>query len=319
MIRNRRHHPNLLAQQQGVVIIVALFFVALVAAISWYMMGRLERDTHRTQLLLRNVNAELYAQGSLQWAITQLKANVENQKPDQIVDRFPMASPVDEVNGYRISSTVTDAQARFNLNNLRNPKAQEDFRRLVHLLVPALANQQLDEMLVATVDWVTPGQQLNKLNKYYMGLPQPYRAAHALMVNASEWRQVKGVTPALYAAMEKYLVALPATTQVNVLNAPGALLAALSPDMDLSAGLNVEKICRQKKPITTDAFLAIDVMKTHPIEKDKITILSNYFLVETKVEIEDQHIVLYTLVERKGSGGNNASVTIISQSKSVPG
>ena len=116
-----------LKRQQGVVIVVALFIVALVATMAYMMMSRFSRDTLRTSLILRNTQAEFYARGSIVWAIDQLRTNWEKRKPNQIVDVMPVKSPVIDVNGYKISSTIYDMQARFNLNNLNNANAQKRF------------------------------------------------------------------------------------------------------------------------------------------------------------------------------------------------
>src|SRR3990167_1767650 len=93
-------------KQQGVVIVVALFIVALVATMAYIMMSRLARDTRQTTLILRNVQAENYAQGSIAWARDHLKNDFERQKPKQMIDPVPIQSPIKEVDGYKISSKI---------------------------------------------------------------------------------------------------------------------------------------------------------------------------------------------------------------------
>src|SRR5258708_1218566 len=114
-VRLHSSHPSR-SHQQGVVIVVALFIVALVATMAYVMMARLERDTRCTTLILRDTQAEFYAQGSIAWAMDQLRNNWEKQKPNQLVDITPITSPVMNENGYRIVSTIYDMQARYNLN-----------------------------------------------------------------------------------------------------------------------------------------------------------------------------------------------------------
>src|SRR5579885_1274107 len=221
--------PRYVRRQQGVVIVLALFIVALVATLAYVMMSRLERDTRRTSLLLRDTQAEFYAQGSIAWAMEQLRANLANQKPNLPVDVIPLKSPVDEVNGYKISSTIYDMQARFNLNNLGNPESQADFKRLLQLVDPKINEQQAQQIVLAATDWITPGQQQNEYNKYYMDRPLPYRAAHRPMASASELQLVKGMTPQLFSLLQPYVTALPVTTQVNLRTATPQVMAALAP------------------------------------------------------------------------------------------
>ncbi|MBV9575373.1 MAG: general secretion pathway protein GspK, partial [Gammaproteobacteria bacterium] len=102
------------------VIVIALFIVALAATMAYVMMSRLERDTRRTSLLLHYTQANFYAQGSIVWAMDQLRNNWERQKTNKLVDEIPIKSPENVMNGYKISSTIYDMQSRFNLNNLNN-------------------------------------------------------------------------------------------------------------------------------------------------------------------------------------------------------
>jgi general secretion pathway protein K len=175
-----------LRDESGAVIVIALFFMALIATMAYYMMSRLERDTHRTSLLLRSTQAELYAAGSVDWAIDQLRTNLKNKKPNVICDNIPIQSPVNEVNGYTISSKITDMQSRINLNNLTTPEAQVNFKRLVKLLDPDMDEGKINALVLALSDWLTPTQQENVYSQYYLHLSPPYRAAHRPMMSASE-------------------------------------------------------------------------------------------------------------------------------------
>jgi len=307
-----------LKQQEGVVIVVALFFLALVATMAYLMMTRLERDTRRTSLLVHDTQAEFYAQGSIDWAIEQLRDNLAKQKPNVIVDIMPVHSPKNEMNGYVITSHITDMQARINLNNLTTTEAQADFKRLLQLVSPEMNEQKAQEVTLALVDWITPVQQQNEYSKYYLSLPLPYRAAHRPMTSVSELQLVKGMTPALYAALQQYITALPASTLINVQTAPAHVLAALSPKMTVETAKTVEKVRTDTKMTSIEAFLNLDVIKNHAVPAEKITVISNYFLVETTVAIEKQKVVLYTLLERTGKD-NKGSISVIWQSKSVSG
>ena len=308
----KRHPRRPLKREQGVVIIMALFIVALVAAMAYVMMARLARDTMRTQLIVRTTQAEFYAQGSLAWAMEQLRNNWEKQRPNQIIDVTPIQSPLSEVNGYRISSTIYDAQSRFNLNNLTNIEAQADFKRLLHLLLPDLPESKVEGIALALLEWISPAVQQNE--KYYLDLPTPYREAHRLMMSASESLLVKGMTPEIYRAIQPYIIALPVITPLNVQSASAPLLAMLSPTMNLGTAKVLIAVRSQSPFLSTEHFLNLDIIKNHPLSPEKITITSSYFLVKTEVEIENQQVVLYTLLER-ASKAKKALVTIVWQSK----
>lgn len=307
-----------LRRQEGVVIVVALFFVALVATMAYLMMARLERDTRRTSLLLRDTQAEFYAQGSIDWAKAQLRDNFANQKPNQIVDKMPMKSPENVVNGYHILSEIEDMQARVNVNHVMNAEGQADFKRLLKVVAPSIDTNKATEIQLSLLDWIMPGDGMNEKGKNYLSLNPPYRAAHRMMVSTSELQLIEGMTPALYAALTPYVAALPTVAPINVQTAPAAVLATLSDSMTIDTGKVIEQLRAQQNFPTTDAFLNLDIMKNHKISADKITTVSQYFLVTTTVKIENQKVVLYTLLERTGKEGKSA-VTVIWQSKGVMG
>lgn len=305
-----------LKRQQGVVIVVALLIVALVTALSYTMMARLERDTRRTMLLLRDTQAESLAQGSIAWAIDQLREDVEKAKPGQLVDAVPIKSPVTKVDGFQVASTIYDMQARFNLNNLSKVEVQKNFNHLLQMIDSKLSIDAAQSITKAIVDWITPGAGSSELARYYKELPIPYLPAHRPMLSVSEVKLVKGVTPVLFVALQPYVIALPVETPINVQTASLPVLASLNSQMTMDTAKAIDEARKNKPFATVDAFSALDVVKTHPVEGVSVTTQSNYFLVETIVTIEMQRAVIYTLLERVGISGK-ATVNILWQSKGV--
>lgn len=298
------------------VIVVALFIVALVAVISYAMMSRLERDTRRTSLILRNAEAEYYAQGSIAWAMDQLRTNLEQKKPNKLVDNLPMQSRVGNVDGFKIFSTIYDMQARFNINNISTEEAQADFVRLMKAVDAKLPEEKAREIARATFNWLIPLSPENEFNRYYLDQPVPYRAANQAMQNISELRLVKGMQPALFNAIKSYLIALPAATRINVQTASAPVLITLSPTMTLATAQEIVN-ARAKKPfVNVETFLGLGIVQNHKIKENKITVTSNFFLVATNVSKEKQQLVIYTLLERKEKEGKG-SLTILWQSKSM--
>jgi len=316
-IANNRRHRQSLKQQRGVVIVIALFIVALAATMAYVMMSRLERDTRRTSLLLHYTQANFYAQGSIVWAMDQLRNNWERQKTNKLVDEIPIKSPENVMNGYKISSTIYDMQSRFNLNNLNNdPESQTNFVRLLQAVSPDLSLQKAQEITRATVDWITPLTQENAYSKFYLSLSPAYQTAHRPMMSSSELRLVQGMTPALFHALEPYIVALPSALPINVQTAPAPVLMSLSPNVSLDVAKTIVET-RSQTPFTSlQTFFNLDIIKNHQLTMNNVTVTSQYFLVETKVAIEKQTLVLYTLLERVANG-NKVLLTILWQSKNI--
>lgn len=311
----QRQMPSL-KRQQGIVIVVALFIVALVATMAAVMMARFDRDTERTQLIMNDRLAEFYAAGSVLWAKDRLRNDWELKKSDQLVDAIPILSPVKEVNGYKIKSTIYDMQSRFNLNNLTTPDSQAQFKHLLQVLLPKLSDTQIQKIVNAVSDWISPVNASNEFSRYYAELPVPYRTAHRLMTVISELRLIKGVTPEVYNALQPYVTALPIVTKVNVQTASVPVLTSLGSTMTVDAAKMIVE-ARQQKPFVKDQdFSSLPVVKNHPIKATDVTTVSAYFWVQTEVTIENQHILLYTLMERAASA-NKTVVNIVWQSKGM--
>jgi general secretion pathway protein K len=305
------------SQQQGAVIVVALFIMALAAAMAYAMVSRLSRDIERTHLIIRNVQAELYAQGAVTWAKDILIENWKKQKnPNQATDKMPIHSPKDKVNGYEITSTLTDMQSKFNINNLSLPEMQPDFKRLFTAIVPDLPNDQVSNIIIAIIDWINPQIQDNEFNKYYLSLPLPYQTAHRPMLSISELQSVKGMTPALFAKIEPYLTALPSSVQINIQSASVPVLLTLSPSMTLTTAQALHEWLSNNKEISKDNLMNLEIARNNNINSERFVITSQFFLLETKVMIEDQVLVLYTLLQRI-TDGNKATVIIFWQSKNL--
>lgn len=300
--------------QQGVVIVVALFVVALVAAMAYVMMARLERDTRRTTMMLRDIQAQYYAQASVDWAVDQLRRHWEVRKSNQRVDQFPLSSPVNNENGYQIISTIEDMQARFNINTLVKPEQQKSFKHLLKALQPNLSEAQLNQITQAIVDWIAPSAQQTEWLRYYAGLSSPYRQPHRPMFSVSELRLVKGVSAGLYNALRPYVTALPSDVAINVQTAGAAVLLTLNQAMTWDTAKALEQTCRANPPLSVEAFQNLSIVKNHGVTADQVTVVSNYFLVRTEVTIENQHVVLYTLLERRLKG-DKVSVIVIWQSE----
>lgn len=289
-----------LNKQRGTAIIVALFVVALVAAAAIAMIDRLRIDMRRTELLLNNTRANFYAEGSIAWAKDQLVNDWKLQQTGRIIDHTPIQSPVNDANDAKVFSIIYDAQANFNINTLSNTQSQTAFIRLLLLLKPDLNTDQAKNLMQNIISWTTPGGNNNKLDDYYGKLHPPYRAPHAPILSISELRMVKDMTPQLFALLAPNITALPADAlQINVNNAPPTVLMSLSPSMSLDGAKTIEAHRQQTPFPTTQDFLNFDIVKNNPItDNSKITVASSYFLVETHVTIGDQHIVLYTLLQR---------------------
>jgi len=292
---------------------VALFVVSLVAVIAVAMLLRLKIDIHRTTLINNATQSNFYAEGSLAWALDSLTNNLKHKKPNQVIDRLPMQSPVDDLNGFKISSTIIDAQGNFNVNNLTALELIGNYIRLIHAVQPELKLEDINVIAASTRDWITPATS-DEFDAYYAKQTPPYRAPHRPMVSVSELRLVKGMTSELYKKLLPYVTALPGTTAININTAGYPVLMSLSPTLSEENAMTIADHFKQSPAANIQDFSNYEVVRNNSIPAEKVTVSSNYFLVKTEVKVGLQQTILYTLLTRtlKNSRPN---VSILWQTK----
>ena len=290
--------PCQVRKQQGVVIIMALFIVALVASLAYFMMARLERDANRALLITRNQQAAFYVAGSVAWAQDQLRQNWLHQSSERVIDNLPLTSPENVEENYHIRSTITDAQSLFNLNNLKNPLAKAGLVRLLQSVKPNYSSAEASALADETAKWIGGVPLGTTSAQYYLDQKPPYRAAERLMASASEWLLVKGMRPELFATLKPFVTALPEPTPQNVQTAPEAVLTTLSPNLNGETAKALMRLRTLNPLLTPEQFLNQDIVKNNAIKAQQITIASDYFWVETRVDIENLRSVFYTLLKR---------------------
>ena len=306
-------------QQRGVVIVMALFLVALVATMAYVMMSRLTRDTERTQLILRHDEAEMYASGSVAWAQDELRNHWEKQKNNTLIDVMPLHASPQTINNYTVESAIFDVQNRFNLNNVKDPESQAGFMRLLVTVLPKISGDQAKAIAENLTDWISPQSQRAELTKYYLELPESYRPGHRPMANKSELRLVKGVTPAIYLALEPYMIALPPGVQPNIQTADIPVLMSLDPMITVDVAKTIISQRAATPILNAQAFANLDLVKNRGLKLTNPNVVSQYFLLQTDVSIENEHTVIYTLLERSinSANKNKAMVNVLWQSKGI--
>ena len=118
------------------------------------------------------------------------------------------------------------------------------------------------------------------------------------MASASEWLLVKGMRPELFATLKPFVTALPEPTPQNVQTAPEAVLTTLSPNLNGETAKALMRLRTLNPLLTPEQFLNQDIVKNNAIKAQQITIASDYFWVETRVDIENLRSVFYTLLKR---------------------
>jgi type II secretory pathway component PulK len=131
-----------------------------------------------------------------------------------------------------------------------------------------MSQQEQQQLTAAITAWEsTPKTGSNAVDPFdskYAQLNPPYRSPHALMASVTELRLISGMTSAAYTKILPYIIALPASTTFNAQHAPPLL----------------QKAAGQQS-------------SAQPSQQP-----GQYFLLRADVFLQDQHLVLYTLLQR---------------------
>ena len=114
------------------------------------------------------------------------------------------------------------------------------------------------------------------------------------------------------------MTALPGGTQINIQTASAPVLLTLAPNVNIDHAKALAEL-RDKTPIVSmEKFSELEIVKNNQIPSEKVTLISKYFLIEAKVTIEKQSLVLYTLVERTlDEKEKKVIIRIVWQSKGI--
>lgn len=217
-----------MGKQCGAALITALLVIAIVATIAVALMSRLQVDIERSALNFNADTAYLAAQQVRDWGVAKYsdiyKAQLQHlQNPNWPISMDTIAIP----NG-TIIGTLQSAQGAFNINNLTNPTYQPFFARLIQYVQPSIDHDQALTLAKNVTFWLSfVGMGTNTFDPIYQQKSPPYRAAHRLMISASELRLVDGFNSDLYQALSPYIIALPQVgTTIDVNAASEAVLIA---------------------------------------------------------------------------------------------
>lgn len=322
-----RKHIQRSSKQRGVALITALVIMAIAATIAAAMHWQGSLDTRRTATLIQGDQAMEYALGAEAWAEQILRRDLTDPKNNpqtvNLGQDWAAQLPPLPVEGGQIIGQIEDMQGRFNLDLLQGQGGQStqgyfgQFQRLLTAL-------NLDPNIAYAVsDWVNAGtlttNQFGAKDDYYTRLQPPYLTADAPMTSVSELQLVKGVTPAVYAALAPYICAIPvntvsgqlsnATGWLNVNTAPALLISTLAPNLTADQAEQVVG-ARGSQVLTSSNFSQITQVHV-PSGGVQPGFTSSYFLLTVTAEIGSTHVSMYSLLKSNGGTGSNASVTAI--------
>lgn len=295
--------------QTGVALITALLIVALAAMLASSLLASQNLTIHRSGNLLAIEQANWYTQGVEAWAGVVLTQDRRDNQIDHLKE--PWAQQLDylPVEGGYLKGRLADAQGLFNLNSLAGTRAEAAAQQLQRMLenIPDVDSFNAPALTSALRDWVDadsePGVPEGAEDDYYLALREhPHRCANRPFTSVTELRQVRGVTPELYAALLPFVTVLPVDSRININTAPPAVLASLA------AGLSVQELgplvaARESKEFQdVSSFLSDPVFAGRQIDANQLSVSTRFFNLYVRAEVGTARLNLYSLLFRGDDG-----------------
>lgn len=290
-------HPRP-SRERGLALVTAMLLVALVAAIAAFLSLGQQLWLRQTENLRDRAQAQMVNRGALGMAATLLGNDARRGASDNLTEAWARALPPLPVEGGgTIEARISDAQARFNLNNLWRNGAPSGtdigvFRRLLKALdlEPGLTE--------ALLDWIDPdtvARPQGAEDSDYRNVAVPYRAANQALQSVDELRLVKGFSVAAVERLRPFVGALPDATPINLNTAPVEVLAALFGD---PAQAQAILDAREQQPFANPPQLPPGVAAPQAAYGAR----SNFFLVTLDTRIGRLEDRSEALIRRTDSG-----------------
>jgi len=304
-------HPVSFDRQRGVAVITALLLttlaITIVASLFWQQQVQV-RSIENQRLQLQQ---QWILRGALDWAGLILREDAKYSSVDNLDEPWAVTLAETRLDQYiesghadadvveaTLSGSISDAQSRYNLTNLCpngtiKPDEVAVFRRLLdhQKLNPSLA-QETAEVMAATLRKPDAGTENNSRQSG----PQPIK-----LTQLEDLLAVPGFSPEMLDKLRDYVIFLPVVSQINVNTAPAEVLSAAFDT--LSPADATALVASRNTASFRDLADFVNRMpgRTLAGSANKVTTITNYFLVNGKVHMTRAELDIQALIERKGS------------------
>jgi len=286
--------------QGGLALVTALLIVAVASILAVGLSYSGALNLKRLQTQTRLAQAQAYALG-LEGIARRVAADDLKYAgaKDFLSEGWARGLPPLPVQGGLLTGRLVDAAGLFNVNSLdaRNPDAALARERFARLLVTLKLKPTLLPTLIDWIDADDDTEPGGAEDGIYLRLNPPYRAANQPLAHASELQRISGFEGATYAALEPFVIALPARTPLNINTAPYQVLQSLSPNM-LEAQAKTLALFQQTGYESADMFVARARDLGMVVVPTQLAANTGFFLAEADVLLDGVHQHYRSLIDR---------------------
>lgn len=224
---------NRRSRSQGIALLTALIVLAITAALAYALTADTGLAIRRTAGSASQEQAREISAATEALAASLLREALEDPSVSlHGAQRWARPyGPVEIIPGYLMEARLVDLQGRFNVNALVNAdgRPNELARRTLERLLQNVALEP--QWAPKIIDWLDPDDQPldgGAEASNYSALTPGYRSANRIITSTSELLAIEGFDLDRYRKLEPHISALPRDAGVNLCNATGPLLDALS-------------------------------------------------------------------------------------------
>lgn len=224
---------------------------------------------------------------------------------------------IDFGNEAELEFEIIDLQSRYNLNNLanKNPKIITEQGIIFMNLLTIIGiddSYKRQELLASIKDWLDENNEGTNESLDYLSKDLPYHASDQQLVSLAELRFIEGFTPEIINLLKPYVTVLPIDyAKLNINSVSAELLSTLNTSPVVDTG-SVELFLLEREDEAFFGFQAqsIELAKTaiigvnplgSPIVENMMQTNSNFFQVNTKVNIGDYNFCMQTILLRENA------------------
>ena len=310
-------------RQRGVAVITALLLttlaITIVASLFWAQQVQV-RSMENQRLHLQT---KWILRGALDWAGLVLRQDgrdntytsldqvwatpLAETRLDQYIERERVEG---EVFDATLSGSIIDATARYNLSNLAKNRIRDPIQ--VAVFQRLLTNLRLDPALAQKTATAIASAQVLQPNAdppseaALKPVPAQSNAAPVRLIQLDDLLAIPGYTVAALDKLREFVIVLPETTAVNVNTAPPEVLAAVIDNFSLAEAHSL--VARRKSAPWRDAGQFGTELNGKTVVKDAVGVVSNYFLVRSRVRLDRAALDAEALINR---GTDSRKVTTL--------
>jgi len=294
--------------QKGVAVIIALLLttlaITIVASLFWQQQVQVRSiENQRLQLQIKWI-----LRGALDWAGLILREDSKHSNVDSLDE--PWATPlaetrldqyveegnkVEDISDTTLSGSISDAQARYNLNNLSvngNVNAGEvaTFGKILELLKrdPRLAQGTADE--ISSYQKSMQGKEGGDENRIVPLLMK--------ITQVEDLLAIQGFTPEMIEKLKDYVIFLPIVTAVNINTASAEVLSARVDNLSFPDATALVESRNKAYFRDLGDFTNRLHRNSLALMNNRLSVSSNFFLVNGKVRMRRAELRVQALIER---------------------